>query len=278
MRAVGRPLSYTLAPFGAAEMSPMSGAHAKRSSTPAVAANESSVLFNLRELMHLESERVHAEATAAAEAEQKATLAREAAAQRAREEAEAKLAREREDESRMEAARRAEEARLLREAEEASTRIRLDAERATRLLEQELLLKHERELLILQAAQKPRASRTAYAMTAVGLGALGVAIFVVFNPHAPPATPTLPTSHGNVAATSSPLRPTAEVVHSQVSPVTTPTRHEVPRRNRVARTSRLSRTGPATTPAAAGLESLANDGPIDVIDGLGESTRPRRHR
>lgn len=110
------------------------------------ASNESSIVFNLEEIMNLERERVQAEAAAARAAEQRERDARQHAALAARE-LEQSVAEQAEARQRAEhqSAQRAEDehqARLLQ--------LRIDAESAERLERERLGLEHQRTLSRMQ--------------------------------------------------------------------------------------------------------------------------------
>ena len=115
---------------------------------------ESSVLFNLKELMNLEEDRIHSEAEAAQKAAdaERARIAAEAAARKAAEEA--RIRAEQEAQAAAERAQREEEERVRREAEEGALRVRLEAEAAARAEEQSRLLAHEQKLATIEAEKK----------------------------------------------------------------------------------------------------------------------------
>ena len=115
---------------------------------------ESSVLFNLKELMGLEEDRIQDEENeAAAKLAEEKRLAEEA--ERAKREAEeAKLRAEQDAVAAAERAKREEEERIIREREEAALRVRLEEEARARSAEQERLLAHERQLAEVKAKEK----------------------------------------------------------------------------------------------------------------------------
>lgn len=115
---------------------------------------ESSVLFNLKELMNLEEDRIAGEEQARLEAEE-AERARIAAEEKARREAEeARIEAERAAAEAAERARIEEEERRVREAEEAQLRVRLEAEAAAKREEQARLLAHEQKMAAIEAEKK----------------------------------------------------------------------------------------------------------------------------
>ncbi len=242
----------------------------KRSATTS-GIHESSVLVNLRELMHLESERVHAEAELAVQAQEEARRAKEAGEARVRAEHEARieaaLAAQTHEADRI----RDELARAEHEKAEAALRIRLEAERALRLAEQEQLLRHERELAALRSQTKTRLSP--FALVGIGVAVVGAGVAAMF---------MLPRGQVSVVETAPAL---ATVVAAPVAPVqvaasppvlaeTPPAPAATPRRSRHSRRPRSSQTSTATQ----GLESLVEDGETDVIDGLQETTIRHRRR
>jgi hypothetical protein len=112
------------------------------------ARNDSSVVFSLKELRAIETQRV-ADERAAVERARKAEADAKAAAERAvREAAEAKIAAEREERVRIENARVAaeREMRMQLESKEAAERNRLTAELEHKRLEQEMQLRREEVL------------------------------------------------------------------------------------------------------------------------------------
>jgi colicin import membrane protein len=114
--------------------------------------SESSVVFNLAEIMRLETERVAAEQTAAAEAAEGARRERERQLALAHEEAVRMRARA----SAREAAEREQALRRERDHHEALLRIRLEAEAAERLEQERLDMEHARALerIALQARRE----------------------------------------------------------------------------------------------------------------------------
>lgn len=118
---------------------------------------ESSVLFNLKELMGLQEDRIKQETEAKRKAEEEAIAA---AQEQARREAEEVAARRRaEEEARMAEERRLQEQRdrADREKHEAELRVRLELEAKARAEEQERILEHERHLAALKVQEKSRA-------------------------------------------------------------------------------------------------------------------------
>jgi len=116
--------------------------------------NESSVLFNLRELMSLEEERINteeADAKAVAEAEARRKAEEEA---RRKAEEEFRLKQERDAQLAEERRIRDEEERRIREREEAALRVRLESEQRARLEEQTRQLGHEEKLKQIEAQRR----------------------------------------------------------------------------------------------------------------------------
>ncbi len=115
---------------------------------------ESSVLFNLRELMNLEEDRVKEEADKKKKAEDDARMAKEADERKKREAEEARARAEEEVRQADERRRRDEEAARIRAKEEAELRVRLEAEQKARAAEQERLLAHEQEVKRIEATRR----------------------------------------------------------------------------------------------------------------------------
>lgn len=115
--------------------------------------NDSSVLFNLREIMQLEQDRVQEEEASRQRQEAEAQRRREELEARRRAEAAARVAEEQRLRDEEERRRRDEEERRRRDIEESELRIRYEAEARARAEDQERLLRHEREVAAL-AAQK----------------------------------------------------------------------------------------------------------------------------
>jgi hypothetical protein len=143
-------------------------------------ANESSVLFNLRQLMELEEARVQSEAEAAREAE---SAARERVlAARAREErAAAELERARAEELRRV---ELEAARLEQEREAALLRVRLEAEARARAELEQLALERERIALVRAQVSRKRGAPTVLliAFAAAAISVVGVYASIVRSP------------------------------------------------------------------------------------------------
>jgi hypothetical protein len=140
-------------------------------------ANESSVLFNLRQLMELEEARVQSEAEAAREAEL-AARERVVAARARAERAAAEVERARAEELRRV---ELEAARIEQEREAALLRVRLEAEARTRAELEQLAL--ERERIALERAQVSHKRGTPavlfIALAAAVIGAAGVYASIV---------------------------------------------------------------------------------------------------
>ena len=137
---------------------------------------ESSVLFNLKELMGLEEERIQSEE------DSRRKRAEEEAQQRAEQEARARAeveARARaEEDSRLEAERRAraEEERLTRDREAHALRVRLEAEAKERAAEAERQRQHDLQVKQLEAQRRKGVHPgllAAVAVLAIGGGAYG---------------------------------------------------------------------------------------------------------
>ncbi|MGB5220966.1 MAG: hypothetical protein WBN60_08055, partial [Polyangiales bacterium] len=144
---------------------------------------ESSVLFNLRELMNLEEDRVRdeEEERLRREAAERERIAAEA--QRRQEEAEAK--RRAEEEAQLEQMRRQreEEERLVRERKEAELRVRLEQEAAEKAEAHRRQLDHERELAAITAKQRKGIHPGLFAAVAVLMLGLGTGwYFGVYKP------------------------------------------------------------------------------------------------
>ena len=115
---------------------------------------ESSVLFNLKELMDLEEDRIKDEEEERRRAEEEERRRKEEEERRKREEEEARLRAEEEARLAEERKKREEEERKKREKEEAEMRVRLEAEAKARAAEQQRLLEHEREMAAIKAKEK----------------------------------------------------------------------------------------------------------------------------
>lgn len=143
---------------------------------------ESSVLFNLKELMALEEDRIQTEEV---EAKRKADdEARRRADEEARIKAEAEAKRRAEEDARLAAERsaREEEETRLREREEAALRVRLDAEARSRAEEQQRQLEHERKLREIEAQKKGIPPIALAAVVLLAIGGLAGGYYGVYLP------------------------------------------------------------------------------------------------
>lgn len=139
--------------------------------TQRIANTESSVLFNLRQLMQLEHERVESELEAAREAAAEVERVREAAEQ-ARMEEQRRAEREA---ARVVRECEAERERMEREREEALLRVRLEAEAGERRASEELALLHARDMQHVQlAARRKRGWMLGATLVAAAIAASGV--------------------------------------------------------------------------------------------------------
>jgi colicin import membrane protein len=137
---------------------------------------ESSVLFNLKELMSLEEERIHTE-----ESDRKRRAddeARRRAEEEARVRAEAEARVRAEEAAKLEAERRAraEEERVAREREAHALRVRLDAEARERAEQAERQRQHDLQVKTLEAQRRKGVHPgvlAAVALLAIGAGAYG---------------------------------------------------------------------------------------------------------
>jgi hypothetical protein len=153
-------------------------------------SNESSVLFNLRQLMELEADRVHSEAEAVRTAELAADRARREAQVAA--EAQRRAAEVARVESERSAALEAEQ--LAREREAALLRVRLEAEAHERAAQEQLAI--ERERIALEHARVLRRSGRGRIVIAV----MGLAMAGIGAAAAQSIFPQQPTAAGVVAA------------------------------------------------------------------------------
>jgi colicin import membrane protein len=189
-------------------------------------ANESSVLFNLRQLMELEEARVQSEAEATREAE---LAARErVVAVRAREErAAAELVRARAEELRRV---ELEAARIEQEREAALLRVRLEAEARGRAELERLAL--ERERLALERAHVSR-QRATPAVLLIALAAAAIGAGSIYASVAP--QPKAATGHVDKSVVSASLfteqARELEVLRAKVARLTAQTLVEVQRPN-----------------------------------------------
>lgn len=117
-------------------------------------SKESSVLFNLKELMNLEEDRVKTEEDERRRREEEERRRREEEIRRRREEEEARLRAE--EEARVEAERlaREEEERVLRERREHEVRVQMEMEARARAEEAERLHNQERALAEIEAKKR----------------------------------------------------------------------------------------------------------------------------
>ena len=143
---------------------------------------ESSVLFNLRELMNIEEDRVREEEEARIrrEAEERERIAAEA--RQREEEAEAQRRAEEEERLTVERLHREEEERILRERQEAELRVRLEEEARAKAEEHQRVLEHEREIAQIHAQRRGvhPGLLAAAAVLVIGLGA--GAYFGIYRP------------------------------------------------------------------------------------------------
>ena len=115
---------------------------------------ESSVLFNLKELMNLEEDRIQSEEEAQQQAQEEARARAEAEERRKRAEEEARIQAEADARAAEERAVREEAERKQRANEEAALRVRLEAEAKARAEEHQRLLEHEQQLAKHKASAK----------------------------------------------------------------------------------------------------------------------------
>ncbi len=144
---------------------------------------ESSVLFNLRELMNLEEDRVREEEAERlrSEAAERERIAEEA--RRTQEEQEARLRAEEEARSAEERRIREDEERLLREREEAELRVRLEQEAREKADEHQRMLAHEKEIAAISAQQRKGVHPGLLAAAAMLVfAAFGGAYFGIYRP------------------------------------------------------------------------------------------------
>lgn len=243
----------------------------KRAPSSAVTSKEDSILLNLKELMHLESERAHNEAAQLARDVEVAARAKaDAAARAAEDEARARAAAN--EAAANERRREAEnEAQLVRERSAAELRIRLEFEQKTRALELEKRLAHDRNV-----ASDARAGRSnvmaIVATVAVVLATAGTLAYLgrerAFPVLANPAANAVATPTASPSATS-PAAPTVAQAPAQAQPARPPAR---------IRAQRVRVRPPRPVAAPIGLESLGEDGPADVLVGIEEARSPRRQR
>jgi colicin import membrane protein len=130
---------------------------------------DSSVLFNLRELMSLEEDRVQQEHDRKRQAEEAARRAREAEEQRKRDEEAARLRAEQEARLAQERREREEVERAQREKDEREMRLRFEAEQQARLRETETMLQHQRELEALRIKETKPAIKPVWVVGVVAL-------------------------------------------------------------------------------------------------------------
>jgi len=134
---------------------------------------ESSVLFNLRELMTLEEDRVRAEQEDHQRKIDDQRRAREDAERKRIEEEQARLRAEEDARMEVERKEREEIARREREREEVALRVKLETEQAARYQEQERLLAHEREIEAIRVREGKSRSKL---IVSLSLGALALVV------------------------------------------------------------------------------------------------------
>jgi hypothetical protein len=244
--------------------------------------SESSVVFNLAEIMRLEAERVAAEQAAAAEAVARAARERER-----------RLALEQEEAACMraqalarEVAEREQSERRAREHQEALLRIRLDAEAAERLERERLALEHTRTCeRIARQARSERRNRTMWLLGPAFALAGAVATYAGLHAAQPPRpTVIVPAPRSAAVAppavAGAPSLPAASALRGPVEhAVATPTTPNGPRDK--ARTPRVQPRPVSTRPAIIGDVEADDDDPLlGILDEPARepraTVRPRR--
>ncbi len=144
---------------------------------------ESSVLFNLGELMKLEESRVQEEVAKKDAAEMAVRSAREAEEKRVRDELTSKQKMEDDARLAVERSKRDEEDRRVRDKAEGELRVKLEADARARQTEQERLLAHEAEMKRIESQGKKGMSPLALGgIGAVALGGVAALWFFVAQP------------------------------------------------------------------------------------------------
>lgn len=237
------------------------------------ASNENSILLNLKELMHLESERAHEEAARVAEAAEVAERVKAEAAAAVLREAEAQ--RVLEEQAREEARVRdaAAEAQAARDKEASELRVRLEFEHKTRAMELEKRLEHERALLADARLSAPRGHRFAVLATVGVVFATAGALVYLAQQDALPALPTIAQPAAIAPQLAAPAPAPVEGAVAAPPPALTETR-ATPR----VRTPRTRVRAPREAVRPSGLDSLGEEGPADVLVGIEETRSPRRRR
>lgn len=252
-----------------------------------VAMEESSVLFNLQEIMRLERDRVAADEAAARAAQAHATAQREARVREQREQAERERAAREHAEA--ERARVALEAVRAEETERAAAllRIRMEAEAQERLAARQLELARTEQLQAL--AEDQRRKRASWAMACALLTlclASGAAYAYVLEPALRTArersaaldqlTADAATQTAALARQVEELRAQRQREAARPAPNLTPSQTAAPTRPRPRPTQAI--TKPATKPADTTLDTLdtKNDDPLWGLSDPGSKPKPKR--